>query len=276
MKNKLGKKIVIGIVALFILILICSLFIGDIGNSEAKEHINLGNKYMEDLDYEQALAEYMTALEIDADNKKASAGVETASVEYAGKVLEGELTIEECSDLLNVLEKSYTLVPRESIDNKVMEIKQIISDKEKLKKEAKDQEEKEEKLIKWREDMEEEKNRERKLKKETEYYRWILLQIYGNSFYTKVSIEGETDDSYIFIVERRMSGYNVHKIVMDKATEIGVVTEDKLDNWDELEDVSPEFSAVGKEYDMHVTDEIRTRCEEDEEWKKEWRKEVHM
>lgn len=95
-------------------------------NVELKEHITMGNKYLDELEYEQALTEYMAAVDIDKENKEAITGIETVCMNYTDALLEDDATLEECEKLLETLEKNYATTLSENIQNKIVEVEKII------------------------------------------------------------------------------------------------------------------------------------------------------
>ena len=145
--------------AIILFVVIAAGIVGN-GNEEIHEHLSLGDKYLEDLEYEQALAEYRTALDINPDNSAALAGIENVCMKYAGSALidTEKVTIENLENMLVVLEENYQLTKLESIQGKGNEIKKLITEKEQYQKEyekeAKEQQ-KEEGYEEWQEGLDE-------------------------------------------------------------------------------------------------------------------------
>ena len=97
------------------------------------EHIILGDKYLQNLEYDQALAEYQTVLSIDPGNESAKKGIENACLSYADDFLmnEEDLAIEQYEGLVNILEENFHLTQLKAIQKKEVEVKSLIDDKKK-------------------------------------------------------------------------------------------------------------------------------------------------
>lgn len=171
MKKK-RVKIILMSVAGVLLLLAIFFFVSGNGNSDLRNHLFMGEKYLEDLDYEQALAEYKAVLEIDSENEDAIAGIETVSLLYTESLLveTNNVSVEELNGLLVVLEDSYQLTKAASVQEKVSEVKTVIEDKraeeDRLAEEAKKLEE-------------EKKKQEEEIQKNTEEAKAVLNNFLG-------------------------------------------------------------------------------------------------
>lgn len=76
MKNN-GYNFVIGCVVLLFIVAIAVTGVSVYGSPKAKSdrQLSLGNKYLEELDYERAIAAYLAVIEIDPNNKEAYEGL---------------------------------------------------------------------------------------------------------------------------------------------------------------------------------------------------------
>lgn len=135
MKRK--RILFIGMAVILFVVIAAGIVVSGNGNKEINEHLSLGDKYLEDLEYEQALVEYGIVLDIDPDNSAALTGIENVCMEYAGNALldTEKVSIENLESLLIVLEENYQLTRLDSIQGKSNEIKKIITEKEQHQKE---------------------------------------------------------------------------------------------------------------------------------------------
>lgn len=131
MKQKrriVGISIVVGVIALAAIFFIMS----GSGNRKIKSHLSLGNKYLDDLDYEQAFAEYEAVLDLSPNDQTALKGIENVCLRYADSLLidTKSITIERLENLYVILEDGYQLTENASIQDKVNQVKKVINDKE--------------------------------------------------------------------------------------------------------------------------------------------------
>ena len=79
LKKQNDKKILL-IVAVIVCVcaVLLAIFFAGGDSRKLKEQLNLGNKYMQEMDYEQALAAYLAAIEIDPKNVEAYLGAASA------------------------------------------------------------------------------------------------------------------------------------------------------------------------------------------------------
>ena len=143
MNNK--KKIFTIIVTVIVILLIATVSVSFANSAKAKEVINLGNKYLADGKYQEAIIEFEKAITIDKKNVQAYIGaaeayINTNNIDKAEEVL--NIAIEnipnkpdvyiELSDIyinedkiqeaIDVLDKGYDKTKDEEIKNKVEEI----------------------------------------------------------------------------------------------------------------------------------------------------------
>jgi len=110
--KKLNKKLLIALVALLAVILIAvftTVASKSAGAQKLEEQLSLGDKYLSELNYEQAIASYLKVIEIDSKNADAYLNLADAYVaqgeyEYAIEVLENALN-ELTGDALLAVEK---------------------------------------------------------------------------------------------------------------------------------------------------------------------------
>lgn len=268
-KNFKKNGVLSGAVIVALILLFCIFFlIRGTGNSDLKNHIDLGRKYMEDLQYEQALAEYKAALEIDPDNQDAMNGIETATLQYADSLLENpqQISVEEFENLINLLEESYQLTEINSIQVKMEEIKTTIKENEKKKQEAERLEEtkKKEEERRKREEAEKRKQEQEEKKQREDYYLWKLNEIYGDRPYVVIQLISNSNGKFIFSISYGATVIERITVEMDEKTEIGVVTKHLEEDWENggMKDVSEERSEVGNEYDMAITEEGKAEYQE--------------
>lgn len=140
MKEILKKKSV----KISILIITLLVVIGIVGinarsaqrQREYDGHVEAAEKYLTELDYEQAIAEYMLALEIEPDNEEALNALEQTYLDYAQNLVDAG----DYEKAVNIMEEGYERIGRESFSNKIEEIQ--VMQEEMLAKEAEIQEQK--------------------------------------------------------------------------------------------------------------------------------------
>ena len=118
--KKRNKTIVIGAVALIAIILVTVLATVVSKSASAKkseEHLSLGEKYLSELDYEQAIASYLAVIEIDSKNVDAYLGLADAYIAQG----EYDEAIEVLEDALDKLSGTA----RRAVKDKLREIKEL-------------------------------------------------------------------------------------------------------------------------------------------------------
>jgi len=110
-KNK-GKKwivIVVAVVALIAAIVVGSIFIVRAVNSNrARNEVTEGDRYLSELEYEEAIAHYLNAIEINPANFQAYEGIYSAYMGIVGASLEQanyDIALDYVSDALDVLNR---------------------------------------------------------------------------------------------------------------------------------------------------------------------------
>ena len=128
-KTKLNNKVIIGTAAVIAIALIAVLviFVPKSANAaKVTEQLNLGDKYLNELNYEQAMVAYQAVIEIDPKNEEAYlalAEIYIAQGEYdaAIEVLEdalGELTGEPSEEISGMLERTKELKKQAEMTSK--------------------------------------------------------------------------------------------------------------------------------------------------------------
>ncbi len=129
MKELLRKKSV-KISLLFIILLVV---VGIVGinvqsaqkNKEYEAHIAAAEKYLSDLDYEQAIAEYTMAFEIEPKEEVVDA-LEKTYLAYAQTYIDAG----DYEKAVGILEEGYEKIGRESLQNKIAEVRELQAQKQ--------------------------------------------------------------------------------------------------------------------------------------------------
>lgn len=103
---------------------------------EYDRHVEAAEKYLTELDYEQAIAEYTLALEIEPNAEEALNALEQIYQDYAQSLVEAG----DYEKAVSILEEGYAQIGRESLPNKIEEFQ--VMQEEMLAKEAEMQEQK--------------------------------------------------------------------------------------------------------------------------------------
>ncbi len=220
--KKENKKVYL-IIFIIIAILILAVVFGVIlfvGGKKAKldEQLDLGDKFLSELDYEQAIAAYDQAIEIDSKSVEAYVGM---AMVYAAQ--------NDYIKALEVLNKGYNETGEEAITEVIGNIEKEktdfeIAEAERIEQERIEQEKKEQEEAERLAQQEAERQlREEEKKKEEEIkniYIWYILNSDIIS-YTPVSINEmeETEDTYTFeVVLGYSSDLDIFLLTIDKAT----------------------------------------------------------
>ncbi len=250
------KGIIIAIISIVCVALVAAVIIllnsGE--GKEIKSLLALGDKYLEEMEYEKAIVEYKKVLEIDPKNQKAISGIENALVMYADSLIveTKKVTITRLNSLKELMEENYPIVGTIYLRDKIDEVDRVIADLEEKKK------------------LEEERREAEKAKKEEEekikeYQRWLLEQIYKEYDETSVAqCEKEIDNKYIYRVDFGACIYERTIVEVDKESGKGVVVQHLIEDFENggYMDIEPGQSFVGREYDLQVTDEVRENYDE--------------
>lgn len=125
MKELLRKKSV-KIMLLLIVLLVVMGIVGmnaqsAQGRKEYNGHIEAAEKYLTELDYEQAIAEYTLALEIEPNAEEVLNGLEQTYLAYAQSVADGG----DYERAVSILEEGYAVTGRESLKDKSNEFQAL-------------------------------------------------------------------------------------------------------------------------------------------------------
>lgn len=125
MKELLKKKSVrIGLLAIILLVAMGLIGMNAQRIQKQKEyngHIEAAEKYLSDLDYEQAIAEYTLALEIEPKSEEVLSGLEHTYLAYAGSYADAG----DYEGAINILEEGYAMVQRESLKEQIVEYREL-------------------------------------------------------------------------------------------------------------------------------------------------------
>ena len=260
-KKKSKKQFLIMCIAILILILtfilVAVLISGSKGN-KLNEQLNLGEKFLSELDYEQAIAAYEQAIVIEPKSVEAYVGmaqVYVAQNDYA-KALEvldkgysetGEASITEVINSIEKEKSEYEIAEAERIEQERIEQEQ----KEKEEAERLAQQEAERQLL------EEEKKKAEEIKN---IYVWYILNSDIIS-YTPVSINDkeETDDTYTFeVVLGYSDDLDIYLLTVDKVTgRCNVISHQYYDLKSGI--VEERSDGVGTTYEFVINDEVKEK-----------------
>ena len=249
MKTFLNKKnIIIAVVIVCVLGMAAIFFMG--GNKEFKNHLSLGNKYLQEMKYEEAIVEFTAAFNLEPKNKEAAEGIENACLAYADSVLADveNVEIETFVKVSEVLMGSYEITQIETIQEKADEIDQVIQEKEaaQAEEEAKAAEEN------AAEDAKKKEEEQAKKKELEEYYKWKVTQILkGYLFYYDVFCE-DKDTEYMLVANGGPTVIEEIVFILNKETEMATITEHLIEDFENggMEDWSANSSFVGREYNF--------------------------
>ena len=128
--KKKSVRIVFVVICAVIIAIIAGLAVQS-GQKQQKihDHLELGAKFLDELDYEQAIAEYAAVLEIEPKNQRALNGLETVYLEYAQKMEEDE-KLEEAGLLL---EQGYRQFEIAILQERAAELKEKLEQEQEQK-----------------------------------------------------------------------------------------------------------------------------------------------
>lgn len=115
MKNKFNKKriiIVISIIGGLLILIFLGILIPNIKNDQVlRSHMDAANRYLIEMDYEQAIVELVLALEIEPNNQRTLEALEDAYLAYAQSYIEKE----QYDDAVRVLQEGLALLSSEKM-----------------------------------------------------------------------------------------------------------------------------------------------------------------
>ncbi len=159
MKELWRKKSVKAALAVIVILLAVGIVSISVQSSERRKdynaHVDAAEKYLSELDYEQAIAEYTLALEIEPNSKVILDALEESYLAYAQTYAD----IEEYESAIEILERGYAQTGRERLQAKIEEFTNLQTQKEEAEKQR---------LLE-----EEEAERQRKLEEEAERQRLL-------------------------------------------------------------------------------------------------------
>lgn len=128
--KKKSVRIVLVVICAVIITIIVGLAVQS-GQKQQKiqDHLELGAKFLDELDYEQAIAEYAAVLEIEPKNQRALNGLETVYLEYAQK-MEEDGKLEEAGLLL---EQGYRQFEIAILQERAAELKEKLEQEQEQK-----------------------------------------------------------------------------------------------------------------------------------------------
>lgn len=93
---------------------------------EYNGHVEAAEKYLTELDYEQAIAEYTLALEIEPNNEEVLNALEQTYLDYAQSLVNAG----DYGKAISVLEEGYAQIGRESLREKIENVKNLQAQRE--------------------------------------------------------------------------------------------------------------------------------------------------
>lgn len=285
--KKRSLKIFVALVAMAVLIIMLGGLVKSAQRKkEYQQHIEAAEKYLSELDYEQAIAEYTSALEIEPDDQEIQRALESTYLAYAESHIEvGEYLLAE-----NILQKGYKEIHSLLLQDKLTEVQKLrqwneeneavsveteelasseiqmdqeeslstsesVDDEEETKKPFGNQETDQ---VASDSSQNEEKNR-------IDIYIWEIQQIYlqkqndrsWNWLLGSVTLEEDTEEYYLFKVAftKTFTGGEV-LLQVDKNTEVGTVI---AHNGIPEKSAFPVGDDTGSQYNLAITEEMRSQ-----------------
>lgn len=275
--KKRSVKIVLASICLITVAIIAGFAVrGNLQKKEISEHLNLAQKYLDELNYEQAIAEYEAILAIDPNDQEVQALMEIAAQtkeirnlledaqshldigEYDSAIAICEAAPEYMIDTLNqqsLFEQSSDYLNAKKLLEEVYQ--QALDDREEAEKEARKLEAKQKEIEKKEEQERQEEEKRRQKWEEPEYfYRWMMQRRGIFDYYPTQYVFEEDEESFIFFI---YSFYidvinEYYEIHVSKQTEeayivqhMRFISKDGIHgNWSEIKD------HIGEKYDFHV------------------------
>lgn len=187
MKELWRKKSVKAALAVIVILVVVGIVSLSVQSSQRRKdyngHIDAAEKYLTELNYEQAIAEYTLALEIEPNSKEILNALEEVYLAYAQTYVD----IEEYESAIEILKRGYEQTGRESLWAKIEELTNLLAQKEEEERERLLAEEEAEKQRL----LEEEEERERLLAEEEKRQK-LLAEAQGQE--TADDEEEETEE----------------------------------------------------------------------------------
>lgn len=171
--KKKGIKVSVLAICILVVCIIAGITVQSISRQKAvTAHTEAAQKYLSELDYEQAIAEYMAALSIEPNNQEVLDALEQLYLDMA----QVQIDVEAYSEAINILDRGYDELQRKTLLEKKDEVEELQAQKaeeERLAEEARKKEEEEKKKAeeeaRWKEEEEKKKaEEEARLKEEEE------------------------------------------------------------------------------------------------------------
>lgn len=193
---------------------------GNLQKKEIDNHLNMAQKYLDELNYEQAIAEYKDVLAIDPDDQEVQALMEIATKtkeirnlledaqshldigEYDSVIAICEAAPEYMIDTQNqqsLLEQSSDFLNAKELLVEVY--RQALDDREEAEKEAQKLEAKQREIEREEELERQEEEKKRQKWEEPEYfYRWMMQRRGIFDYYPTQYVFEEDEESFIFFI----------------------------------------------------------------------------
>ena len=163
--KKKSTKIAVAAVVIVVIAVISGIAVQSIQRANmVSAHMDSAKKYLDELDYEQAIAEYTAALQIDPENEKILDALEQAYLDMA----QVQIETEEYDLAVNILNRGYEQLQRISLQDKRDEVEQLQIQKEEEAKAAEEARLEEERKAEEARKAEEERRAEEEKKKAEE------------------------------------------------------------------------------------------------------------
>lgn len=244
-----NKKAKIGVLAVLLLIIVLGGAVaahGSYSRQQIQKHIATAEKYLLELDYEQAIVEYTLALSMDPKNQETQTALEKVYLDYAQSYIDKE----KYDKALEILYRGYDQLQTETLQEKTDEIERRKAEKEEAERVQKEQEEarkEQEEAQKRQEEAQKQAEREKERKRMEELsgiYKWEISNMdIITDFPVVIDDPYDSDTSYGFYVQFGMS--EDMKLIEKYTIHIG------------KEDGKAEVNGLEQTYDLAITDEMK-------------------
>ena len=244
-----NKKVKIGILVVVLLIAVLGSIVAArryYNRQQVQKHLATAEKYLLEMDYEQAIVEYTLALSIDPKNQEIRNALEKVYLDYAQSYIDEE----KYDEALEVLHRGYDQMQTEMLLEKIDETERKKAEKEEAAEQTlkeqeeiqKQQEEAQRQQEEVQKQAENEKREEEKKRKEelAGIYKWEISKMEIMDF--PVVVSDPYGDGYGFSVQ---SGMNEE---MQPTEEYTVYVG---------EDGNVKVNGIEQDYDFAVTDEMK-------------------